>query len=167
VFAASPFSVGLHLLFHFFGVLFVHVHASGPLDDGREPVPLSLANSWVFLLLLIDLPGFLVPFGLYLPLDVLFDAGLHRHLLILLGLVIEEIADLLKDLEGVLDIYIVGIPHVVPAEGASLSACQFAFGHAAITCDSAAACCYEPVLDLSADAAHLILLLYSLLELLP
>ena len=136
---ASPVSVGLHLLFFFIGVLFVHVQTSGPLDDGREPVPLSLANGWVFLLLFISLPGSFVPLRMYLPLNVLEDAGLHRLLFILFGLVVEHVGDLLEDPEGVLDVNVDGVPHVVPAEGARLNACQLALGHTVVTSDSAAA----------------------------
>ena len=40
-----------------------------------------------------------------------------------LAYVFEHGVDLLKDPEGVLDIDVVGIPHVVPAEGVLLDAC--------------------------------------------
>ena len=50
--------------------------------------------------------------------DVLVDAGPHRLLLTMLRLVVEHGVGLLEDPEGVLDIDEVGIPHVVPAEGA-------------------------------------------------
>ena len=75
VLAAPPEAVGLHLLFLFLWVMFILVQASDPQDDGRrEPVLLSFAKGWASLLLFIDLPGFLVPVELYLPLDVLVDA---------------------------------------------------------------------------------------------